>query len=105
VFDHIKTSIVPNVLKHGPTESKIGKHVPLKNRGQETYPYLHRKDMFTLAREWLKTPLPWDEDAVYSAIDLEGLKLYPIGTAIWIWEEEDKWILETIVINLRRNND
>jgi hypothetical protein len=31
------------------------------------------------------------EDEIYSPILEDGLKLYPIGTASWIWEEEDKW--------------
>ena len=41
-----------------------------------------------------------DEDEVYSPVKgEEGLKLYPIGTANWIWEEEDKWIPEAPSIN------
>ena len=32
-----------------------------------------------------------EEDEVYSPVQEDGLKLYPIGTANWIWEEEDKW--------------
>jgi len=41
-----------------------------------------------------------DEDEVYSPVkEEEGLKLYPIGTANWIWEEEDKWIPEAPSIN------
>jgi hypothetical protein len=32
-----------------------------------------------------------DEDEVYSPMEEDGLKLYPIGTANWIWEEEGKW--------------
>ena len=31
------------------------------------------------------------EDEVYSPIEEGGQKLYPIGTASWIWEEEGKW--------------
>ena len=34
-----------------------------------------------------------DEDEIYTPIEEDGLKLYPIGTANRIWEEEGKWAL------------
>jgi len=35
-----------------------------------------------------------DDDEIYSPIEEDGLKLYPIGTANWIWEQEDKRALD-----------
>jgi anti-sigma regulatory factor (Ser/Thr protein kinase) len=39
-----------------------GKQVLLKNLGQEIYPYLHRMDLFAIAREWLRPTSPLDQE-------------------------------------------
>lgn len=30
-----------------------------------------------------------DETEEYTAVDIGGKKLYPIGTCVWIWEEKE----------------
>lgn len=65
-----------SAIRHCSAQS--GKRVLLKNLSEQIYPYLHRMDLFRVAKEWVRTLTPLNEEWARNAHTINLLELTPV---------------------------